>query len=531
MSRDSDSPGTEFKVAAAGPLVTLVITLVCAGARRRGRRVRRASGMRSGRPERRHLRPLAPARLAGVRSTRSCSSSTCCPPSRSTAGGSSARSLGGSPATATARPALPPSSAAASLTLFIALRPPARAGRRPVHGIWLALIGFILGQSARGYAVQSEVSSRIEGIRVADVMDAEPVAIPEDASVERALDEYFLRYRWPWFPVVDSADRFRGCWSARPPIGVPGRASASATCSRSIRAARCGCATTPRSSRCSATTRCAASAAWPRSTPTAGSGRDHRRPGRPGAARRALARPDRRALMAERVQGPLDRRWRHPRHHPGARPRRDRATAPASRPRAVRPDRRAPRPAGSSPARSPSPTPFRPSGWSTSMCRRARRSSRARSLQRIHSVEGLVDEKYDDDGLEEALTRYLGDARLRDTVTDVLIPSYDTERRRPEFFKSARAREEPDRDFALRAVARATAVGADLLRAGAARRPAADRRRRVRRQPRDVRGRRGDALLAGRRDRPRLARHRPADPPVPLRRGQGLGPDRVGPAR
>ncbi|MFL5870425.1 MAG: CBASS cGAMP-activated phospholipase [Solirubrobacterales bacterium] len=78
--------------------------------------------------------------------------------------------------------------------------------------------------------------------------------------------------------------------------------------------------------------------------------------------------------------------------------------------------------------------------------------------QRIHSVEGLADSKYDDDGLDEALTRYLGEARLRDTVTDVLIPAYDTERRRPEFFKSARAREEPDRDFALRDVARATAA-------------------------------------------------------------------------
>jgi len=45
---------------------------------------------------------------------------------------------------------------------------------------------------------------------VADVMDREPVAIPGDLSVERALDEYFLRYRWPWFPVVDAAHRFLG---------------------------------------------------------------------------------------------------------------------------------------------------------------------------------------------------------------------------------------------------------------------------------------------------------------------------------
>ena len=41
-------------------------------------------------------------------------------------------------------------------------------------------------------------------------MDSDPVAIPDDMSVERALDEYFLRYRWPWFPVVDAAQRFRG---------------------------------------------------------------------------------------------------------------------------------------------------------------------------------------------------------------------------------------------------------------------------------------------------------------------------------
>ena len=41
-------------------------------------------------------------------------------------------------------------------------------------------------------------------------MDREPVAIPGDISVEQALDEYFLRYRWPWFPVVDAAHRFLG---------------------------------------------------------------------------------------------------------------------------------------------------------------------------------------------------------------------------------------------------------------------------------------------------------------------------------
>ena len=79
-----------------------------------------------------------------------------------------------------------------------------------VGGIWLGVIGFILGQSARAAQVQTQVSSQISGVTVADVMDNEPVAIPDALSVERAIDEYFLRYRWPWFPVVDAAQRFRG---------------------------------------------------------------------------------------------------------------------------------------------------------------------------------------------------------------------------------------------------------------------------------------------------------------------------------
>jgi len=77
-------------------------------------------------------------------------------------------------------------------------------------GVWLALIGMVVNGSARGAAMQTAITSRIDNIRVSDVMDREPVAIPGELSVEQALDEYFLRYRWPWFPVVDAAHRFLG---------------------------------------------------------------------------------------------------------------------------------------------------------------------------------------------------------------------------------------------------------------------------------------------------------------------------------
>ncbi|MDX6633585.1 MAG: hypothetical protein QOG09_1551 [Solirubrobacterales bacterium] len=80
----------------------------------------------------------------------------------------------------------------------------------PVGGIWLLLIGLILSQAARAATFHTTINSKLDGIRVADVMDREPVAIPDGLSVERALDEYFLRYRWPWFPVVDASQHFRG---------------------------------------------------------------------------------------------------------------------------------------------------------------------------------------------------------------------------------------------------------------------------------------------------------------------------------
>jgi Zn-dependent protease len=98
-----------------------------------------------------------------------------------------------------------------------------------IGGIWLALIGVLVNGSARAATVQTAISSRIEGLTVADVMDREPVAIPEGLSVEQALDEYFLRYRWPWFPVVDAAQRFRGLLERSKADEVPEVSRAGAT--------------------------------------------------------------------------------------------------------------------------------------------------------------------------------------------------------------------------------------------------------------------------------------------------------------
>jgi Zn-dependent protease len=209
MTRDSDSPGTEFKVAIGGPIVTLAIALACVGvgiAAAGSDEFWKAMRVEEGADTSGILALIAwlasinllvlvfnliPAfPLDGGRVARAIAWRVTGDRSRATRG---AARLG-----------------QAFSYLFIGVGILLFVEGDVIGGIWLGLIGIILAQSARGAVLQTEFASRIEGIRVADVMDADPVAIPEDASVERALDEYFLRYRWPWFPVVDAAQRFRG---------------------------------------------------------------------------------------------------------------------------------------------------------------------------------------------------------------------------------------------------------------------------------------------------------------------------------
>jgi Zn-dependent protease len=82
--------------------------------------------------------------------------------------------------------------------------------RGDVGGLWFVVLGWFLGQAARGEIVSSRFSERLDGVTVADVMDAEPVAVPGELSVLDAQDEFFLRYRLTWFPVVDRFGRFLG---------------------------------------------------------------------------------------------------------------------------------------------------------------------------------------------------------------------------------------------------------------------------------------------------------------------------------
>ena len=105
-------------------------------------------------------------------------------------------------------------------------------------GIWLALVGMVINGAARAAAIQTRMTGRVHDISVADVMDREPVTIRGDLSIEQALDEYFLRYRWPWFPVVDAAHRFLGLLKRDDADDVPEVSRAGSTVSEIVDADR-----------------------------------------------------------------------------------------------------------------------------------------------------------------------------------------------------------------------------------------------------------------------------------------------------
>jgi Zn-dependent protease len=208
LERDTDSPGVEFRVAVAGPIVTLLIALVCFG----------GAVLLSGTDDAVDASFFeigqfneATAVLAQLTAINAFVLVFNLVPGFPLDGGRIVRAIAwwrtGDRTRATRFAARLGRGVA---YLMIGLGVLMFVQGDAVGGLWLGFIGFFLSQAARSAEVQAAFAGRIEGVRVADVMDDEPVAIPETLSLERAEDEYFLRYGWAWFPVVDASGRLVG---------------------------------------------------------------------------------------------------------------------------------------------------------------------------------------------------------------------------------------------------------------------------------------------------------------------------------
>ena len=210
MERDTDSPGVEFRVAAAGPLVTLIIVAVCFGL---GSWIGSASDLvETSRFDGSSAADESVAVLGYLASINAFVLVLNLLPGFPLDGGRIVRAIAwwrtGERSRAT-RIAARLGRGVAVLLMALGVYWFVAFGDL-IGGIWLLFIGIFLRQAARSAEVQSMLEDRVDGMRVSDVMDAEPVAVPQDLPAERALEEYFLRYRWPWFPVIDDSGRLTG---------------------------------------------------------------------------------------------------------------------------------------------------------------------------------------------------------------------------------------------------------------------------------------------------------------------------------
>ena len=208
MARDTTSPGAEFRIAVAGPVVTLVLVVIFVGLSALVQSgsaldVARFAGDAEASPTLALLGTLASINLMLLLFNLI--------PAFPLDGGRIARALvwrlTGDRNRATRVAGRVGEGFAyllIGLGIFIA------ASGAVFNGLYLAVVGWFLAQGARAAVASTAFTERIDGITVADIMDAEPVAMPSTTTLLRAQDEFFLRYRWEWFPVVDERGRFLG---------------------------------------------------------------------------------------------------------------------------------------------------------------------------------------------------------------------------------------------------------------------------------------------------------------------------------
>jgi Zn-dependent protease len=211
MSRDTSTPGQEFRVAAAGPLVTLLLVVIGALA---SMALLGAGGFwEAARLERSQAPEAFELWLSFMVSANVLLLVFNLVPAFPLDGGRIARAaawkITGDRGKATRLSAYLGQAFAALLIgygLYVLF-----ARNDTVGGLWAIVLGYLLGSSARAAVAHSAFTERLRGVTVADIMDADPVVIPADMPATRAWEEFFLRYQgWPWFAVVEADGRYAG---------------------------------------------------------------------------------------------------------------------------------------------------------------------------------------------------------------------------------------------------------------------------------------------------------------------------------
>jgi Zn-dependent protease len=225
MSRDTRTPGEEFKVAAAGPAVTLliiVVTWVAAVAlSRTGEFFDSAQfGDESTSPGLRLLGWLAAVNVILLAFN--------LVPAFPLDGGRIARAAAWR-ATGDKRRATRISARLGQAFSYLLIGGGLYLAvtADPFNGIWLVVLGWFLGQAAGSAFASSDIQERIDGVTAADLMDPEPLTIPGGTPAGEARAA-FTAGDWPWLPVTDAEGRVLGILAREDVASAPGEAEVGA---------------------------------------------------------------------------------------------------------------------------------------------------------------------------------------------------------------------------------------------------------------------------------------------------------------
>ncbi len=209
MDREPATPAEDFTIAVAGPLATVAVILVCLGidfALVGGHRLLEAIKLDAGI----HITPVLLA-LSWLIPVNVLLLAFNLLPALPLDGGRIARSAVWRITGDRRRATLASARLGQLLALLMAgLGLYLLVGVGSFSGLYTLVLAWILYSSARGAVARSALDDRVAGVRVADIMDTQPVAIDADLPAGEALRNHFWRYRWSWFPVVDEAGHFAG---------------------------------------------------------------------------------------------------------------------------------------------------------------------------------------------------------------------------------------------------------------------------------------------------------------------------------
>jgi Zn-dependent protease len=208
MRREPATPGEEFKVAAAGPAVTFLLLLICGGA---------GQALSSGHPftdsitKEGFTTTPAVALLGWLAFVNGALFLFNIVPAFPLDGGRIARAVIWRVTGDRNRATRATGRAGQALALALgALGVFSFSKGNSAFDLFTIVLAFFLYQAAGAAVVQGALGTRIQNIKVADIMDREPVTIPADVTLLDAQEQFFMRYHWPWFAVVDPARHFLG---------------------------------------------------------------------------------------------------------------------------------------------------------------------------------------------------------------------------------------------------------------------------------------------------------------------------------